>query len=115
MPFTVSEHANIPVFHIKGKFLGSLEGEAFRARIEELKEAGKTNVVVDLGSADFMDSSGMGLLISGLTTLRRADGDMRLAAIEDRIKNLFLITRVLGPVFTDYPTVEAATESYSEA
>ena len=112
MPFDVKEQYHATVIEIQGRFLGSLEGDAFKAKLDDLKDAGKTQIVIDLGQADFMDSSGMGLLISALTTMRKAGGDVRLANIEKRIKNLFLITRLLGPVFDDYPTVEAAAESF---
>ncbi len=77
-----------------------------------MKQAGKSNIVVDLGQTDFMDSSGIGALIGGLTSMRKAGGDVRLANMEKRIRNLFLITRLLGPVFDDFESVKAAAESY---
>lgn len=112
MPFSVNEEYHAVVVEIKGKFLGSVEGPAFKEALNELKEAGKTYVVVDLSKTDFMDSSGIGTLISGLTTMRKAGGDIRLAGMEKRIKSVFLITRLLGPVFDDYETVEEALASF---
>jgi hypothetical protein len=44
--------------------------------------------------------------------VRRADGDMRLAGMTKRIRNLFLITKLLGSVFDDYEDVKAAAESF---
>lgn len=112
MPFTVNERYNAAVIEIKGKFLGSVEGPAFKQKIDELKAADKKYVVVDLSKADFMDSTGIGVLIAGLTSMRKVGGDIRLAAIEKRIKAVILMTRLLGQVFTDYPTVEEAVESF---
>lgn len=111
MPFKTKEKYNAVVFQITGKFLGSIEGTAFKERLEELKAEGKTNIVVDLAKADFMDSSGIGTLIGALTTVRQAGGDLKLACMKDRIKNLFLLTRLLGPIFEDFDTVEAAASS----
>lgn len=112
MSINVQDHFQAAVVEIKGKFLGSVDGQEFKQKLDDLKKAGKTNIVVDLGKTDFMDSSGIGALISGLTSLRKAGGDVRLANMEKRIKNLFLITRLLGSVFEDYESVESAAESY---
>ena len=95
-------------YKITGKFLGSVEGPAFKDTLEELKDSGKTKVVIDLSKADFMDSSGIGALIGALTTMKKVDGDVKLAGMKERIKNLFLLTRLLGPVFEDFDTVEEA-------
>lgn len=111
MPFSTSEKYQAVVISITGKFLGSIEGPAFKDTIEELKESGKKKVVIDLSKADFMDSSGIGALIGAFTTMKKADGDVKLAGMKERIKNLFLLTRLLGPVFEDYDSVEEAAAS----
>lgn len=108
MPFSTSEQYQAVVFQITGKFLGSIEGPAFKEKLEELKAEGKTKVVVDLSKADFMDSSGIGTLIGALTTMKKVGGDVKLACMKDRIKNLFLLTRLLGSVFEDFDSVEDA-------
>lgn len=102
------------VIEITGKFLGSVDGPKFKDLLEELKEEGKTQVVVDLAQTEFMDSSGVGVLISGLTTMRKADGDMRLANLKKRIRNLFMMTHLLGPVFENYESVEEAAQSFED-
>jgi anti-sigma B factor antagonist len=112
MPFDVREEYRAVIFELKGRFLGSIEGTEFRSQLDATKEAGKRNVIVDLSKTDFMDSTAIGLLISGLTSMRKVGGDMRLAGMTKRIKNLFLITRLLGSVFEDYGTVEEALQSF---
>ncbi len=114
MPFNISEQYHASVVQITGKFLGALEGAAFKEAINGLRDTGKTRLVIDLSKTDMMDSTGIGLMISTLTTMRQAGGDVCLAGMEKRIKNLFLLTRLLGPVFTDYETVEDALASFSE-
>ncbi len=113
MPFSTSEQYHAAVIQITGKFLGSIEGVAFKEKLEELRDSGKTKVIIDLSKADFMDSSGIGALIGALTTMKKVDGEVKLAGMKDRIKNLFLLTRLLGPVFEDYDTVEEAAASMS--
>ena len=104
-------HANVLSIH--GKFLGSLERDTMQPLFAELAEGGRPRLVVDLSKTDFMDSTGIGLLVNGAKTLRAAGGDVRLAGMQDRIKNLFVVTRLLGPVFEDYADVEAAVQSFS--
>jgi anti-sigma B factor antagonist len=112
MPFKVNEEYQAVVFEIKGRFLGSIDGAAFKTSLANLLESGKGHFIIDLSKTDFMDSSGIGVLIGGLTSTRRAGGDMRLAGMTKRIKNLFLITKLLGSVFDDYDTVALALTSY---
>lgn len=112
MPFQINEQYDVPVIEIQGKFLGSLEGPAFREQIEHFKEKGKTSLVVDLSATEFMDSTGIGILISSLTTMRKAGGDVRLAGMEKRIRNVFLMTKLLGGVFDDYEDVDEAVQSF---
>ncbi|MFW5955112.1 MAG: STAS domain-containing protein [Rhodothermales bacterium] len=114
MSFETEERYHAVVIRPKGKFLGSTKGDEFRGLIDRYKETGLKNVVVDLSKTDFMDSTAIGVLIASLTTMRRAGGDVRLAEIDSRIKNLFLVTRLLGPVFTAYETVDEAEKSYVE-
>lgn len=113
MPFSTSEKYEAIVVSISGKFLGSIEGPDFKEKLEDFKDAGKTNVIIDLSKADFMDSSGIGTLIGALTTMKKAGGDVKLAGMKDRIKNLFLLTRLLGPVFDNYDSVEEAAKSFN--
>lgn len=114
MPFSVNEEYQAVIFEIKGRFLGSVDGAAFKEQLSSLLESGKKMYVVDLSKADFMDSSGIGVLIGSLTSTRRTGGDMRLAGMTKRIKNLFLITKLLGSVFEDYDSVKDALQSYTD-
>lgn len=112
MPFQTNEQDQVVVIDIKGKFLGSIEGPGFKDTIDRLKQEGKTHVVIDLAQADLMDSSGIGALISALTSMRKAGGDVRLANLKKRIRNIFLMTRLLGQVFKDYDSLDEAVTSF---
>lgn len=112
MPFSVSTDQNVGIISIKGKFLGAREGEAFKQAVDDLKNDGVKYAVLDLSEADLMDSTGIGLTIRTLNTLQNEGGDVVIAALNARIKNLFLMTRLLGNVFKDYDTVEEAVASF---
>ncbi len=112
MSLYVKDTYHATVIGISGKFLGSLEGDRFRSMLDDCKSQGKTRLVLDLAETDLMDSTAIGLLIAGLTSMRRVGGDIRLANMKKRIRNLFLMTRLLGPVFASYDSLELAAASY---
>ena len=114
MKLKVSDHYHASVVAIGGKFLGSVDGPAFREAISDLKEKGQTRIVIDLSGTDMIDSTGIGQLISALTTMRNAGGDVRIAALNKKIKNLFLMTRLLGPVFENYEELDDALQSFQD-
>ncbi|NIT60730.1 MAG: STAS domain-containing protein, partial [Aliifodinibius sp.] len=63
--------------------------------LHELIDNDKTNVVVDLGKVKFMNSSGLGMLIGALTTMKKAGGDLRIANPTDKIESLLIITKLI--------------------
>ena len=113
MPFNTRQQDDIVIIEITGKFLGSIDGPAFKEELDKQKSAGVKKVIVDLEKTDLMDSTGIGTLIAGLTSMKNAGGDMRLANLKKRIRNIFLMTRLLGPVFDDYESLDGAIASYA--
>ena len=102
---------NIAVLTLKGDFLGEPETTKVREKIRSLVGDDVKHVVMDLGGVNYVNSSGLGTLISALTTMRNAGGDLRLARIGDKVQNLFIITQLVK-VFDTYETVERALSSY---
>ncbi len=113
MQFSVDERYNAVVIRFKGNVMGGPDGAKLHDKLHNLREQSKLNVVVDLGRVKFMNSSGLGMLISGMTTMRNAGGDLRLANAADRIQSLLVVTRLIT-VFKHYESVEAAAASFSD-
>lgn len=113
MNYKVDERYNSVVITLKGNVMGGPDGSKLHDTLHELQESGKTNVVVDLSKVKFMNSSGLGMLISGMTTMRNAGGDLRLAKVADRIQSLLVITKLIT-VFKHFETVDEAVKSYEE-
>ncbi len=111
MNYTVEERYNCVVITLKGNVMGGPDGAELLESLQGLKEQGKTNVVVDLSKVKFMNSSGLGMLISAMTTMRNAGGDLRLANVADRIQSLLVITKLIT-VFKHYDSVDAAAASF---
>lgn len=85
----------------------------FRAMLLSLIDEGNRQLVVDLKDVTFIDSSGLGALVSALKTLKRGSGvgDVRLARVQPPVVSLLEIIR-LNRVFTSYASVEQAIHSF---
>jgi anti-sigma B factor antagonist len=78
-----------------------------RERLVELIDGGAHRVVVDLGRVDFLDSTGLGVLIGALKRLRTVSGTLALVCDKEPLLKIFRIT-ALDQVFPLHPTVDAA-------
>jgi len=99
------------VLEVKGKVRGGPDATIFQNTIKAEIANGHKRFVFDLGGVDWMNSSGLGILIGGLTTIKNAGGDLKLANVTDKIKSLFMITKLVT-IFDSYETVEEALKSY---
>ncbi len=84
-----------------------------RERLINLVESGARQVVVDLGRVEFLDSTGLGVLVGALKRLRSAGGELTLVCAQERLLKIFRITG-LDRVFTLYDSVDAAVSRGAE-
>lgn len=112
MKIKLSDRHGIVVLELNGKIMGGPDATALNDKLHELVETDRIKVVADLAKVDWMNSSGLGILISGLTTIRNAGGDLKLAAVTERIKSLLMITKLLT-IFDTFETVDEAVSSFS--
>jgi anti-sigma B factor antagonist len=80
---------------------------ALRDRISDLIDAGQHALVVDLGGVEFLDSTGLGVLVAGLNRAKEVGGSLTLVCPQERVLKLFRITG-LDEVFTVHGTVDEA-------
>ncbi|MBL0406468.1 STAS domain-containing protein [Microvirga aerilata] len=79
----------------------------FLARLKASIEEGKTRLALDLAAVPFIDSTGLGSLVSVLKAARRAEGDLRLIAPSQQVQKLLQLT-TLNRVFKVVETPENA-------
>ena len=70
-----------------------------------------TTIVMDMSDVDFIDSSGLGCLVSCLRLVNKEKGDIKLASLQDQIRSLLELTR-LHRVFQIYENRESAINSF---
>jgi anti-sigma B factor antagonist len=78
-----------------------------RDKITELVGDGHHDLVIDMENVDFLDSTGLGVLVGGLKKVRAHDGSMELICSQDRLLKIFRITG-LAKVFTIHESEASA-------
>jgi len=81
-----------------------------RDKITELVADGVYDIIVDMEAVEFLDSTGLGVLVGGLKKVRAHDGSLQLICTQDRLLKIFRITG-LAKVFVIHETAEAALAS----
>lgn len=114
MSFKISERYNCNIIEFKGNVMGGPEATNLNESLHDLIDKGQKNVVVDLGRVSFMNSSGLGMLIGALTTMRNAGGDLRIANATNKIESLLIVTKLIT-VFKHFKSVDEAVKSFEES
>jgi anti-sigma B factor antagonist len=104
--FDETEEGDAAVLVVRGE-VDLSSAPQLRQRLLGLATGGPRTVVVDLTGVSFIDSTGLGVLVSALKRLRAEGGDLRLAVDRPQIAKVLEITG-LDTVFLVAPTVEEA-------
>jgi anti-sigma B factor antagonist len=90
-------------------------GEESAALRETVKSAitGNSNVVLNLAEVNYIDSGGLGTLVSLYTTARHAGGALKLANLTKRVGDLLQVTKLVS-VFEVFPDEQSAVQSFKK-
>jgi anti-sigma B factor antagonist len=100
----VAEHG--AVLSIRGR-LDAVAAPALAARFQALIAGARVELVCDLSEVDFLDSSALAALVSGLKAAREHGGSLKVVGMNEEVARTFRAT-TLDRVFELYPSVEAA-------
>jgi anti-sigma B factor antagonist len=102
----------VSVLDLSGKIvLGEGDGQV-RERIKDLLGDGQRQILLNLGEVNYIDSAGLGALISSYTTTKREGGQLKLVNLTRRIQDLLAITKLIT-VFDTYDDEKEAISSFS--
>ncbi|MFZ1731139.1 MAG: STAS domain-containing protein [Bacteroidota bacterium] len=102
---------DVVILALKGNLMGDPETTEFREKIKGLVRDGFLKIVVDVSKIKWINSSGLGALISALATVNSGGGDMRIANVTEKINSLFMITQLIK-VFKSFDTIERTVASF---
>ena len=104
-------NGDVCVLEISGKVQGGPDDDVFRQTVQRLVDEGKTKVLLDLSDVPWMNSTGVGIIVSGYTTITNAGGSVKLLNVKERVKSILMVTRLLS-VFESYYHEEDAMKSF---
>jgi len=106
------ERDGVVVLEVSGKIMGGPDSELFSTTLKSLVHEKKFRVLVDLGNVTWVNSTGLGILISGYSTMKRNSGEMKLVNVSDRIDSIFMVTKLYS-VFDSFKTEDEAIASFA--
>lgn len=111
MKLTDRVQDGVVILQPKGKIMGGPDASLLHDKLYEYLKQDMRKVVIDLKDVDWMNSTGLGILISGYTTLRNNNGVLKLANVTEKIQSLLTITKLVT-VFESYDSVEEAVKTF---
>jgi anti-sigma B factor antagonist len=105
------EH-QLAILEPKSALTGGKETDDLRTAARDLLDKGIRKLIIDLGEVEYINSPGIGALVSIHTTYTSAQGRMKLCNLGKRVKNVFVITKLITVIDSE-DTREAALASFS--
>jgi anti-sigma B factor antagonist len=112
MNLQIEQKGNVMLLTVREDRLDAHNSGEFKNQMVKLFEDGKKDLVVDLQTVRFIDSSGLGALVSGFKNASSRSGCLKLAGLQLQVKSMFELTR-LHRVFEIFIDAEEALGSFS--
>jgi len=111
MNINMVEKNEIVMIFIKEERLDAHNSNDLNSAVKDLFESGKKNILVDLREVRFIDSSGLGALVSGFKNAITQQGVLKLSTLQPQVESMFELTR-LHRVFEIFATTDDALDSF---
>lgn len=102
----------VGIIEIRGSLIGDGDTDQFRAAVADFIEQGIKKLIVNLQKVNYLNSSGIGAIISAHTSYKRNGGVVKLSGIGENVQNLLVVTRLID-VFDVYDRLDEAVESFN--
>lgn len=113
--FTISirKKGAVSILDVAGR-LTSFEVRALRDAIARLLKEGRSNLVLNLGALDYLDSSGIGELARSYVSVVKRGGAMKVVGLSAKVEEVLKITQLFR-VFPEFPSEQEAVDSFPES
>ncbi|MGE0103097.1 MAG: STAS domain-containing protein [Blastocatellales bacterium] len=112
MTITERKSGDVTILDVEGKILLGEGDVQLKDKINQLIERKETKIILNLANVPYMDSGGLGEIVRSYTTVKRADGELKLLNATARIKDLLTITKLLT-VFDVHEDEATAVSSFA--
>ena len=109
---TSRQVGDVTVIDAAGRITLGEGASTFREKIRELVNNNSKKILLNLGDVTYIDSSGIGELVSGFTTVTNSGGQLKLVGLSKRVKDLLQITK-LYTVFEAFEDEAQAVRSFA--
>lgn len=110
MEYTIADKTSYSLITVTGRLIEKSQAEGLIKDFEELSQAGKNKYLMDLAELEYVNSTGLNLVIGMFTQARNAGGELVIGGISPKVKKLMVMTK-LDSIFKIYDSVEEAAEN----
>lgn len=110
MAFTVRNEGSVTVVEVEGQLIVGNRQELKQRVLDEL-ENGARDFAIDFSNTGYIDSSGLGVLVSLSKKIREQGGELRLAALNEDLRTLFELTK-LDTLFQISDSLDGALQGF---
>ena len=103
---------DIMVLNLSGKIMGGPDHDKFQTEIKTLISAGHVDILLDMHKVSWVNSTGLGILVSAYHTLKKNGGVMKICEVSTRIDNILNVTQ-LKLVFQTFESQDDALASFT--
>jgi anti-sigma B factor antagonist len=111
MQIAERESGAVTVLDLSGRITMGEDGNLLKDKLQSLLHQGKKNILFNLGQVSYVDSAGLGAIVSAYTTVTREGGTLKLANVTKKLQDLLSITKLLT-VFETFDSEDEALRSY---
>lgn len=111
MKIKQNAQGEVMVLELSGKIMGGPDHDKFKAEVNEVLEKDFKNVVLDFSGVPWINSTGLGIIISGFHSIKAADGVMKVCSVKERVLSIFYISQ-LENIFEVFETRDEALASF---
>ena len=104
---------DVMVLHLSGKIMGGPDHEKFQTEIKDLISQGHVDIMLNMSKVNWVNSTGLGILVSAYHTLKKNGGQLKICEVSDRIDNILNVTQ-LKLVFETFETCDEALASFGQ-
>ena len=102
---------DVTILDLKGKITLGAGDEALKERVKSLAHQGRRRILLNLADVPYIDSAGLGGVVSTYTTISSQGGQLKLVNLTKRITDLLSITKLLT-VFETFDSEDEAVQSF---
>ena len=113
MQIAERESAAVTILDLSGKITLGEDGNLLKDKLQSLLHQGKKNILFNLAQVSYVDSAGLGAIVSAYTTVTREGGSLKLANITKKLQDLLSITKLLT-VFETFDSEDEGVRSFKK-